>query len=40
LSAEDALFLQGVTDAQINALHDMRVELHKHNNTNQINQTT
>lgn len=33
LSEEDKKFLQDVTDAQINALHDMRVELHKHNKT-------
>lgn len=35
LKPDEVEFLQGVTDAQINALHDMRKELHKHNNTNQ-----
>lgn len=40
LNQEDKKFLEDVTEAQINALHDMRVELHKHNNTNQSNQTT
>lgn len=39
LQPDEVKFLQDVTDAQLNALHDMRVELHKHNNTNQSNQT-
>jgi hypothetical protein len=40
LEADEVAFLQNVTDAQLNALADMRVELHKQNNTNQSNQTT
>lgn len=40
LQPDEVEFLQNVTDAQLNALHDMRVELHKQNNTNQSNQTT
>lgn len=40
LKPDEVEFLQGVTDAQLNALADMRKELHKHNNTNQSNQTT
>ena len=37
LKPDEVEFLQGVTDAQLNALADMRKELHKHNNTNQSN---
>lgn len=40
LEPDEVAFLQNVTDAQLNALADMRVELHKQNNTNQSNQIT
>ena len=40
LTSQEVEFLQGVTDAQLSALADMRVELHKHNNTKQKTQTT
>ena len=40
LNPDEVEFLQNVTDVQLNALADMRVELHNYNNTNQTNQTT
>ena len=40
LTPQEVEFLQGVTDAQLSALADMRVELHQHNNTKQKTQTT